>query len=83
MNSIIREILGPNATTEDMERCVTSIMGQIMFQAHIRSPYAPPPVRRQDAKAEEMESLIRHITEFSLAGMKKIRDAREEGRAEQ
>jgi len=78
LTSILQELLGPGAQAEDMELCGSSIMGQLVLQAHIRSEDAPPPVRRPPATAEEIGILIDHITAFSLGGIKQVRKARED-----
>jgi AcrR family transcriptional regulator len=79
LTSILQELLAPGAQAEDVELCRNSIMGQIFFQAHIRGEGAPPLVRRPPATNEEIGTLIDHITAFSLAGIKQVRIAREDG----
>jgi len=78
LSSIIYELLGPGAEPEEVGLCGTSIMGQIIFQAHIRSPNAPPLVRMGDITVEEIRRLVQHITDFSLAGIEDVRKTREE-----
>ncbi len=68
--SIIRELLGPGAGAEDIELCEQSIIGQILHNAHMRSPHAPPAVRKQPATKDEIDSLASFIADFSLGGMK-------------
>ena len=79
LSSILQELMGPEAQAEDVELCTNSIMGQIFFQAHLRSEGAPPLVRRPPATNEEVGILVDHITTFSLAGTRQVRKTREDG----
>jgi AcrR family transcriptional regulator len=79
LSAILQDLLGPGAQAEDVELCMNSIMGQIFFQAHLRSENAPPLVRKQPATDEEVGILVDHITAFSLAGIRQVRKAREDG----
>lgn len=76
--TIITDQLGEGADVTEIDLCATSVMGQLMFHAHVRSPYAPPLVRREPFTAEEIENAADHIARFSLAGMEKIGSARKE-----
>ena len=80
--SIIDDLLGPGADYEQVQLCIDSIMGQLLFQAHVHSHFARPPVRRESPKTDEMEPLARHIADFSLAGIERIRRSGEEDRKE-
>jgi AcrR family transcriptional regulator len=72
LSSIVRELLKQAAKPEKVELCGDSVMGQIMDQAHTHSPQAPPMLRKRTATREEIERLARHITEFSLAGIRQV-----------
>jgi hypothetical protein len=76
--SAINELLGAEAERRKIELCHESVMGQILHQAHMRSPQAPLLIRKENATIEEIECLARHITEFSLAGIRQIKMAIEE-----
>ena len=71
--SIMKELLGSAAEQENIELCGSSVMGQIMSQAHIHSPQAPPLLRKEGITKEEIERIAHHISEFSLAGIRRIR----------
>ncbi len=58
---------------------MASVVGQLLFHGHVREPHAPPLVSREAMTAEEIEMVAEHITEFSLAGIKRVRKAKEEG----
>jgi len=74
LSSIVRELVGPDAGEDVLELCHQSVMGQILLQSHLRSPHAPPPVRKGPVTAEEAERLTHHITDFSLYGMRRFRN---------
>jgi AcrR family transcriptional regulator len=76
--SLIEELLGPDADIEHVELCDASIVGQLMFQAHVRSPHAHPMFRREGLSEAEFNGIVRHITDFSLAGMERVRKMSEE-----
>ena len=68
----IKNLLGPEADPEYILFCHESLVAQILHQAHIRSPHAPPIVRRNTATLEEIDHLAQQITVFSLAGIRHI-----------
>ena len=81
--SIVQELLGADAGADEMELCILSVMGQLMFQAHIRSSHAPPMFKKDNLTTDEIKGLIRHITDFSLAGIERVRQTREESAGKQ
>ncbi len=72
---IIRDMLGDIATPDRVQRCVTSIQAQCLF-------YLPDPFKSmvmgewQPHTDEEIRDAAEHITEFSLAGIRAIANAR-------
>jgi AcrR family transcriptional regulator len=81
LRSSIKELLGPDEKDEEIELCEQSVIGQILHQAHIRSPQAPTLIRRDGASNEEIDLLARHIAEFSLGGIRRICKRSEENRS--
>ncbi|RJP24160.1 MAG: TetR/AcrR family transcriptional regulator [Candidatus Abyssobacteria bacterium SURF_5] len=73
LSVIVRDLLGERATGDHIELCGSSVMGQIMSQAQIHSPQAPPLLRKGTATRDEVEFLARHIANFSLAGILRVR----------
>jgi AcrR family transcriptional regulator len=68
----IREILGPDASEEDVLRCEMSVIGQCrMMCREGRRRMSPPPVRFADDS--DVEQLAQHITRFSLGGIQGVR----------
>ena len=74
LQAIIRELLGPVAAgnPDDVRRCATSVIGQIVFYHHCR-PVLHKVFTDLKCTPDAIESLARHITEFSLAGIRGIR----------
>ncbi|MEA2101998.1 MAG: CerR family C-terminal domain-containing protein [Thermodesulfobacteriota bacterium] len=73
LSSIVVVLLGPGALINEIELCMSSIVGQCLF-------YNPHAVRvRQsfqegDSAGKDIEAISRHITAFSLAGIYAVRD---------
>ncbi|MGD0074183.1 MAG: CerR family C-terminal domain-containing protein [Candidatus Binataceae bacterium] len=69
--SIVRRIVGNDASTEQMNMSCNSIVGQCVIYAHSRPVLAR--LYPQDvATPEFVERLADHITRFSLAGLKEL-----------
>lgn len=78
---IIRGLLGPRASEQDVQLCEMSIHAQciasLMHERHRRlapqnARHLPPPRPAIDA-----EALAKHISRFSLAGLREVRKAAE------
>ncbi|MFZ0449280.1 MAG: CerR family C-terminal domain-containing protein [Desulfatiglandaceae bacterium] len=76
--AIVRELLGPEAPEQQVRLCLMSIhaqcLGPLMRERHYKmgsSGGLPPPL---DSIPEDVETLSRHITCFSLAGIQAVRD---------
>jgi AcrR family transcriptional regulator len=81
--SIIRELLGDNVSRQDVCFCQMSIMGQCFGpMLHLRrarvSPETPRPVGLNLEFG--VKELANHVTRFSLAGMRGIREEAEKKR---
>jgi hypothetical protein len=67
--SIVRELLGPEASDESVRLCALSVMSQCVYYHHARTV-----IRRlypeQKYGAGEAEQLVTHIAKFSLAALK-------------
>lgn len=69
--AIVRQLLGPAATDDDVRLCSLSIIGQCVYYHHARTVLArlyPQPMDN----AEDIARLADHITEFSLAGLREL-----------
>lgn len=69
LNEIVREILGPTVTDEDVRLCAVSIMGQCVYYHHARAVLSRL-YPEQQSGPDDIARLVNHITEFSLAGLK-------------
>jgi AcrR family transcriptional regulator len=78
LQGIVRELLGPVASNspQDIRRCTTSVIGQIVFYHHCR-PVLEKVFPGIKHSPEAIESLARHVTEFSLSGIRGIRERAE------
>ena len=72
LQQILTEALGPNAGEECVDRCIASVVGQCLF--YHRGDIAPNPAgQRIEPTPDGVDKLARHITEFSLGGIKRRR----------
>jgi len=78
--TIIRELLGSEATEQQVHLCLMSIhaqcFGPLMHERRYKmgSPRGLPPAL--DSIPWDVETLTEHVTRFSLAGIRGIREAR-------
>lgn len=74
--AIVRELLGPGVSDEQIRLCEISIMGQCLHHRH-----AQPVIRRlfpdQQYGPENLHKLADHITQFSLQALKGLARAQE------
>ena len=78
MSGIVSELLGPAAKARDIECATFSVVGQCLFYLLGRpllERLAPQALPRSEAR---LERLGRHITGFSLAGLRETRRCIEE-----
>ncbi len=68
LRAIVRELLGPGATDEQVRLCQLSIIGQCLHHRH-----AQPVIQRlfpeQQYGPEDLRALADHITQFSLQAL--------------
>ncbi len=69
LQGIVRAILGPDATAQQVQRGAASIVGQILFYWHCR-PVISRLMPDVGFDPDGVESLAAHITRFSIAGLR-------------
>lgn len=69
LTAIIRDLLPPSASFDDVAHCVMSIIGQCIFYHHCR-PVISRLYGAQQYTRPDIERLASHITHFSLAALK-------------
>jgi AcrR family transcriptional regulator len=75
MESLMRELLGPSATRQQMLLCGMSVLHQCMAMGIRMFKGRIPPEHRFDLPtAGLIKMLTEHITRFSLAGIRAVRD---------
>ena len=74
---IVRELLGEKAGPEMVRFCGASVVSQCVFYHHCRSVVSRL-YPEQKFGSRDLERLVEHITEFSLAGINQL--ARKSGR---
>lgn len=69
LTAIVREIAGPATSVEHTMRCAQGVVGQCLFYKHCREM-----IRRgwpeSEPTADSIDELARHITRFSVAGIR-------------
>ena len=69
VESILRELLGPAATDDVVRQCAASVVGQCCFYRHC-APMLAKLYHQQCYGEADLEHLARHITRFSLEGLR-------------
>lgn len=78
LSGIIREILGPNATSATVRDNLASVGGQLFYYLAFW-PVFSRVYPEHPGVSDYREPLIDHIMRFSMAGLKATRDARNRG----
>jgi len=74
MSDLMRELLGPEATDEQLLLCQMSVLHQcIAIGIRLFTGRIPPPMRLDMSVDQLVETLTEHITKFSLAGIRAVR----------
>ena len=71
LSSIVRRLLGSSATDENVRLAALSVMGQCVYYHHARTVLKRL-YPEQMYGAEDIATLVDHITEFSLAGLQEF-----------
>ena len=69
LEGIVRELLGPAASDETVRHCTVSVVGQCCFYRHC-APMLAKVYPEQGYAEGDLDRLARHITQFSLEGLK-------------
>ena len=81
MEILVRELLGPHVSDMQIRFCEISIISQCINPMVVRKR---PKERREDKDSppgvDDIEAYSRHVMEFSLAGIHKVRDEAEKKR---
>src|SRR5207244_4687060 len=79
VEALVRELLGPRASDDEVRACVLSVQGQCLFYRHCH-PVLTRLFPERSFGREEVPELARHIVRFSLAGIRATgRRARKSG----
>lgn len=70
MEVSLREILGRNATADQVRYCAISIISQCIIPAFIKASEKTP-----EWRVEDIEGYLEHIVTFSAAGVKAVRSS--------
>ncbi|MBN2592297.1 MAG: CerR family C-terminal domain-containing protein [Sedimentisphaerales bacterium] len=72
---IIRELLEPAATEQNLSFCEMSVVHQCVAIGFLKGKENPPPFWRKDKQTPAyIDELAEHITLFSLAGIRTVRE---------
>ncbi len=78
LQAIIRDIVGPAMSEEQVRRAGFSIVGQIVFHRHVH-PMLAKLYPDLSYSHDDLEKLAQHITQFSLAGLREMARQNSEG----
>ena len=74
LQGIVRDILGPKATDQQVQRCAASVVGQCLFYWHCR-PMIARLMPHLGYAPENVEAIAGHIHSFALGGLSQARAA--------
>jgi TetR/AcrR family transcriptional regulator, regulator of cefoperazone and chloramphenicol sensitivity len=77
VRGIVRDFLGPRATEDDVDMCGNSLIGQILHYKHARPVIARIQPRSVYSR-EQVGAWTRHVTAFSIAGLRAAQAAIDE-----
>ena len=81
---LVRELLGPHATEKQIRFCMASTMSQcIDVIGRMRVHGERKPAENHPAIIDDIDGFAEHVAEFSLAGIRAIREQAEKGRTGQ
>ena len=69
VEAIVRELVGPGASDDDVRACALSVQGQCLFYRHCH-PVLTRLFPDRSFGREEVPQLAQHIVRFSLAGIR-------------
>jgi len=72
--SIIKELLGPEGSDQDINFCEMSVIHQCLAIG-FRKGRLPPHMAPKKLTAEFIDALVNHITRFCLAGIASVRES--------
>jgi AcrR family transcriptional regulator len=75
MRGIVNDLVGPDADPESVRLCGSSIVGQCLFYRHCQSVISRL-FPEQGFEPDAIARIARHITRFSLAGLKAATNGR-------
>jgi len=81
LGSVVRELLGEHCTAESVRLCLMSIRAQCfgpLLRERRRKTASGSLLPVSDPIQEDVEVLANHVTRFSLAGIREVRDLIEE-----
>ena len=79
ISDIVRQILGKRASDDEIRRGALSVVGQIVFYKHCQ-PILGALFPGKTVGPAQIQGLTDHITNFSLAGLKAMRERNEQKR---
>jgi len=77
LGSVVRELVGERGTEEDVRLCLMSIRAQCfgpLLRERRRKMGSGPPLPVSEPVQDNVEVLADHVTRFSLAGIREVRD---------
>ena len=78
MEGIIRELLGPHASRNQVQYCTTGIVSQCIVPMLMKRMDRERQEGRSDYSGiDDIESYADHVVKFSLAGIRSIREEAE------
>jgi AcrR family transcriptional regulator len=78
LNALVKELIGSAATEQQIQFCHASVVGQCFHLLKVRHLRLSHETRRYVLDMDDVEAYAEHVIQFSLAGIKAVREANQQ-----
>lgn len=79
LNILVKELIGPDATEQQIQFCHASIVGQCFHLLKVKHLRLSQETQRYVMDMNDSEAYAEHVVQFSLAGISAMREANRHG----
>jgi TetR/AcrR family transcriptional regulator, regulator of cefoperazone and chloramphenicol sensitivity len=79
LNILVKELIGPDATEQQIQFCHASIVGQCFHLLKVKHLRLSQETQRYVIDMNDAEAYAEHVVQFSLAGINAMREANRHG----
>ncbi|WP_411728354.1 CerR family C-terminal domain-containing protein [Methyloglobulus sp.] len=78
LNALVKELIGPTATEQQIQFCHASIVGQCFHLLKVRHLRLSHETQRYVLEMNDAEAYAEHVIRFSLVGIKAVREVNQQ-----